>query len=114
MAESYNTNLTNVAINYIKALKVPVTITSLQQQLTQNPFYPSLYSLSNTLDRFHIPHEAYKIEDDNIAQLTPPFIAYLKNLPTGKDFVLVTSITKDAVSYISENQKIKIQSKIKK
>ena len=107
MSESYNTNLTNVAVNYIKALKVPVTITSLQQQLTQNPFYPSLYSLSNTLDRFHIPHEAYKIEDDNFEQLTPPFIAYLKNQSTGKDFVLVTLVTRDAVSYISEGQKVK-------
>jgi hypothetical protein len=48
MAESYHTNLVTVAASYIKLLKVPVANASLKQQLQENPFFPSLYSLSNT------------------------------------------------------------------
>lgn len=107
MAESYHTNLLNVATCYVKSLKVPVTTTSLKQNLEENPFYPSLFSLSSTFERFHIPHEAFKIEKENFKHLTAPFIAYLKNQPTGKDFVLVTDVTKNDVSYIAENKKIK-------
>jgi len=107
MAESYQTNLLNVASFYIKQLKVPLTITSLKQNLEENPYYPSLFSLSNTFDRFHIPHEAFKIEKENFEQLTPPFIAYVQNQFTGKDFVLVTSVVNNEVSYISESKNIK-------
>lgn len=111
VAESYQTNLLNVAYGYIKELKVPVTITSLKQSLEENPFYTSLYSLSNTFERFHIPHEAFKIGKENLEQLTPPFIAYLKNQTTGKDFVLVKEMSNNEVSYIAENKKIKTISK---
>lgn len=111
MAESYQTNLLNVASCYAKKFKVPLTITTLKQNLEENPYYPSLFSLSNTFDRFHIPHEAFKIAKENFEQLTPPFVAYLKNQPTGKDFVLVTSVTENEVLYIAENKKPKKVSK---
>lgn len=107
MAENYQTNLLNVASCYVKKLNVPVTITSLKQNLIENPYYPSLYSLSNTFERFNIPHEAFTMGIENFEQLTPPFITYVKNQSTGKDFVLVTSITNNDVSYITENKKIK-------
>lgn len=105
MAESYQTNLVNVASCYIKKLNVPVTITSLKQNLIKNPYYPSLYSLSDTFERFNIPHEAFTVEKESFEKLTPPFIAYLKNQPTGKDFVLVTSVTNKEVSYVAANKK---------
>ena len=41
----------------------------------------------------------------------PPFIAWLKNQSTGKDFVLVTSIHNGSVSYISDNKKDKTVSR---
>jgi hypothetical protein len=34
MAQSFNTNLSNVAKHYIQMLKVPVTITTLNEKLT--------------------------------------------------------------------------------
>ncbi|HEY5371755.1 MAG TPA: hypothetical protein VIJ75_22460 [Hanamia sp.] len=42
MAETYNTNLLNVATAYIRRLRVPVTPSSLKQQLNENPYFPSL------------------------------------------------------------------------
>jgi uncharacterized membrane protein len=107
MPENFTTNLLNIASCYVTRLKVRLTITSLRQSLNENTYYPSLFSLSNTFDRFNIPHEAFTVEKENLEQLTPPFIAYLKNQPTGKDFILVTAITKNEVSYIAENKKIK-------
>jgi uncharacterized membrane protein len=107
MAESYQTNLLNVASCYVKRLNVPITITALKQSLEENPYYPSLFSLSNTFERFQIPHEAFKIEKENFEQLSVPFIAYLKNQPTGKDFVLVTAVANNEVNYIAESKKIK-------
>jgi len=111
MAEIYNTNLPNAAASYIKLLKIPVTTSSLKMQLQENPYFPSLYSISNVFDRFQISHQAFKMDKESFEKLTPPFIAYLKNLPTGKDFVLVTSVTESEVEYIAENKKIKKASK---
>ena len=42
MAETYKTNLLNVATAYIRRLRVPVTPSSLKQQLNENPYFPSL------------------------------------------------------------------------
>lgn len=112
MAQSFQTNIINVASAYVNALKLPVTATSLKRSLEENPFYPSLYSLSNTFDRFQIPHTAFTIDKENFQNLpAPPFIAWLKNQSTGKDFVLVTSIHNGSVSYISDNKKDKTVSR---
>ncbi|MEO6948149.1 MAG: cysteine peptidase family C39 domain-containing protein, partial [Ginsengibacter sp.] len=102
MAESYNTNLPHVAISYLKELHIPVNVTTLKKQLNENPWFPSLYSLSSTFDRFHIPHQAFKLDAENIDNLTPPYIAYLKNRTTGKDFVLVKSVSDNEVHFIAE------------
>ena len=72
MAQSFHTNLINVASSYINVLKLPITITSLRRSLEENPFYPSLYSLSNTFDRFQIPHTAFTIDKENFEKLPPP------------------------------------------
>lgn len=73
----------------------------------ENPFFPSLCSLSNTFERFDIPHQAVRIDKENLVNLTPPYIAYVKGQPTGKDFVLVTSVSRTEVQYIAENKKVK-------
>ncbi|MGN6299168.1 MAG: vitamin K epoxide reductase family protein [Ginsengibacter sp.] len=107
MAESYHTNLVNVASCYVKQLKVKVSKTILKESLNENPFFPSLYSLSNAFERFDIPHQAVKIDKENLENLTPPYIAYVRGQNTGKDFVLVTSVTNHEVQYIAENKKAK-------
>ena len=72
MAQSFQTNLINVASSYINVLKLPITATSLKRSLEENAFYPSLYSLSNTFDRFQIPHTAFTIDKENFEKLPPP------------------------------------------
>lgn len=108
---SINSNITNVAFNYLQKLNISVTKTALKESLQTNPYYPSLYSLSNVFGRFNIDNEAYKIDKEKIDELQPPFIAFLKNQSTGKDFVLVTSITNNEVKYIAEGSKLKVVTK---
>jgi uncharacterized membrane protein len=111
MAQSFHTNLSNVAAQYTKQLNVPVTTATIKQQLQQNPYYPSLYSLSNVFDKLNIPNQAFEVTENDLAQLQPPFIAYCIGQTTGKDFVLVTNIDNNTVSYIAEGKKSKQLSK---
>lgn len=105
MALQSKTNLPNVAINYLQQLKVPFTKKAVKAYMTENAFYPSLFSISDTLDKYHVPNEAYSVEPEHFDQLVPPFITYCKNLPTGKDFVLVTAMDSGHVTYIGETDK---------
>jgi uncharacterized membrane protein/glutaredoxin len=102
-----NSNIINVAFKYLEELKVPVTKTSLKENLQNNPYYPSLYSLSTVFERFNINNEAYKIDPEKFSEIQPPFIAYLNNQPTGKDFVLVTDISNTEIKYVAGGNKIK-------
>ena len=107
MAQSFNTNLFNVAKHYVQALKLQVTQTTLKESLEQNPYYPSLYSLSKVFDKFNLTNEAYTVDEESLNRLEPPFITYCSAQSTGKDFVLVTKITGSAVSYIADGNKNK-------
>lgn len=107
MAQSFRTNLSNVVLHYIRQLNVPVTVASVQQSLEENPYYPSLYSISNTFNRLNIDNVSFTADIENFNELQPPFITYCNGQSTGKDFVLVTKITSTEVNYIAENKTIK-------
>ncbi len=107
MAQSFNTNLFNVAKHYVQALKLQVTQTTLKESLEQNAYYPSLYSLSKVFDKFNLANEAYTVDEESLNRFEPPFITYCSAQSTGKDFVLVTKITGSTVSYIADGNKPK-------
>ncbi len=108
MAHGFHTNLLNVAKHYVHHLNIPITNKTLRDNLEENPYYPTLYSLSNVFDRFNIPNEAFNVDEGSLDSVKPPFITYCSGQTTGKDFVLVTKITDTHVSYIAENNKLKI------
>ncbi|HYC27531.1 MAG TPA: vitamin K epoxide reductase family protein, partial [Chitinophagaceae bacterium] len=81
--------------------------------LEENPYYPSLLSLSKTFDQFNIPNEAYRLKPEELDNANPPFVAYLKNQPTGSDFVLVTKMNDDKVCYLSDSNSPTIVSREK-
>ncbi len=105
MATGRNTNLINVAQHYIQRLKAPVTKTTLRQSLEENPYYPSLYSLSNVFSRFNIANESFNADEVNLDKIEPPFITYCSKQRNGNDFVLVTAITGTTVNYLAEGKK---------
>jgi uncharacterized membrane protein len=107
MTITFNTNLEEVSFRFLNILKAPVTKKSFFTALRENPFYPSLYSLSQTLDRFNIPNTALQIEKTEFDKLPLPFVAYIRNRSTGNDFVAVTVIKNDILRYTADGKKQK-------
>lgn len=108
MAQSFNTALSRVAARYASLLDIPVTGSSIRQKVEEDAYYPSLYSLIRVFDKFGIDNAAYRVEPEHFSELEAPFIAYLAHQPNGKDFVLVTSISDNKVSYRNGNRQIRV------
>jgi hypothetical protein len=95
-----NSNIKYVAFAYIRLLKINVTASSFENTIEEHPAYPSLLSVSETFDQFNITNAAYNIASSDFPDLESPFIA-LTTLPGGSsDFVLVTNILSNSVTYI--------------
>lgn len=99
MPHSFQTTLSQIAAQYTALLKVPVTTTTIRKKIEEDPYYPTLFSLSRVFDKFNIENGGYEVEPEHYGELTAPFIAYMNNQPNGKDFVLVTSINDAGVVY---------------
>lgn len=106
MLQIFSENLAMAACGYTKKLNIPVTKKLLKETLIENPYYPSLLSLSNVFNRFNIPNKAFEITDAEFSQLEPPFITFVKTGPGIKDFVLVTDITASNVSYTESGNRL--------
>jgi uncharacterized membrane protein len=105
LALQSKTTLPSVAKHYLRLLKVPFTEKAIKAHISENAFYPSLFSISDTLDKYQVPNEAYAVEVEHFDKLVPPFVTYCKGLPTGKDFVLVTAMDANNITYIGETDK---------
>jgi len=106
MAQEFNTNLISVASNFLEALKVPFTKRTLRQRLETHPYYPSLFSLSEVFNWYSIENKGMEISQKQLDELPLPFLAYLKIKEIGsKDFVNVTEITNDSVTYYYGKEK---------
>lgn len=88
-----------MAFSYLRQLKVPVTKKGLYNRLKENPFYPSLYALSDTFHKFHIENQAYDTGPGDLPDIPAPFIAYIRHAGGTEDFVHVTGLGKDKVRY---------------
>jgi len=104
MALSFDSNLAQIAAYYLKQLNIPVTESTFIKTLKQNPYYPSLFSLSNTFDKFKVENSGFRIDKDQLDEMPVPFIALLNHQSTGKDFVTVTKFTDEEVRYLSDKK----------
>ncbi|MBL0145356.1 MAG: Vitamin K epoxide reductase [Chitinophagaceae bacterium] len=105
MAHIFNTNLSNIAAKYVQHLNILVTDKSIKETIEQNPFYPSLYSLSNTFSKYKIETVAFEATAEQLTEVQVPFVAYMQTPNTGKDFVLITKKDNDNVTYIAQGNK---------
>lgn len=99
MSESFNSSLQKVASEYARLLNVRVTASSIKKDIEENPYYPSLLSLSDTFDHYHISNSAFEIAPVDLEQIEPPFIAFTNMPDVGKDFVLVRKMTGNKITY---------------
>ncbi len=100
MAQDFNTSLISVASNFLKVLGVPFTRPILKKRLEENPYYPSLYALSEALKWYKVEHKGIEISDELLDELPRPFLAYLKIKSIGgRDFVNVINVSSNSVTY---------------
>ncbi|HLK31388.1 MAG TPA: vitamin K epoxide reductase family protein [Puia sp.] len=105
MAQTFNTSLKHVAAFYSRFQKVRVTKTSIQKSIEENPYYPSLLSLSDTFSRYNINNSAFEVDKESFDQLETPFVAFAYMPGVGKDFVLVTEMKNGSVHYLYKSKK---------
>ncbi|MBL7909887.1 MAG: thioredoxin domain-containing protein [Bacteroidia bacterium] len=105
MGQIFKTNTIESVWQYLQHLKIPITKKTVNETLQSHPFFPSLYSISDSFDKWKIKNVAYELNEDQLDELKTPFTVYMNGLSTGKDFVLVTDVTKENVSFINETKK---------
>ena len=111
MLPTISSPLSKIAYLYAKGLSIPVTKNILQQRLEENPYYPSLLSLSNVFDRLQIPNQSFRLDESQIDKLEAPFVTFMKGQQGGDDFVLVTQLSADTVTYSIDINKAKAVSR---
>jgi hypothetical protein len=74
MVQPSNTSLKNVAANYLRLLGANITSTTLKKDLEENPYYPTLLSLSDTFTKYKIDNKAFEVSRENFDCLEAPFI----------------------------------------
>ncbi len=90
-------NTSIITYLFLKQLTVPVTKAYLKKELLSHPDYPSLYSISATLDHYSVKNTAIKITNSDFENINLPFLAHL-NIKHGL-FCIVTNITDSHVTF---------------
>jgi uncharacterized membrane protein len=109
---NFGSRMVNIATEYVKALDVKVTRSSFRQAFEQHPHYPSVFALKKAFTRFDIESGAFDVPAQELQNLEAPFMAYMR-LDGWNDFVLVTSMDHENVTYLTGNKKLKKESKQK-
>lgn len=66
----------SVAVKWLKALKLPVETNYFEKQLLSHPEFPSLLSLTDTLDSLGIRNFALQVDSQNVYDIPLPFLAH--------------------------------------
>jgi hypothetical protein len=77
---------------WLTALKINVSKAYLSQQLQSHTDYPSMASITDTLDELSIENTAMVIDKDNFHQVPVPFLAHSD--VEGGQFILITDVKK--------------------
>ncbi|MBS4042242.1 MAG: thioredoxin domain-containing protein [Chitinophagaceae bacterium] len=96
MINSYS-NIESITIILIQHFKLPITKSTARESIKNHPDYPSLLSISDSLNKWQIPNAAFKIEANKLSELPLPFIAHL--VKANSAFALVTSIGSNSITY---------------
>lgn len=98
-------NVVFVLQKAIKHFKIKVTKTTVKEFLLAHPYYPSLKSVCDALNKWKIENYPLSLELEAIKALEMPFIAHLKI--SGGQFVFVEGIRNSQVTfYTSEGKAI--------
>lgn len=94
-----------VTIQFLKQLNVKVANTTVNETILNHPDYPSILSISDALNSFHVENVVIRSEPDKLQELPLPLIAFTR--AKGGSFVLVAEIKNENIFYADEGNKIK-------
>lgn len=80
-----------VVSGWMKELRISLSRTYLKHQLLSHPDYPSLLSITDTLNELGIENTALRVEKGQLTELPVPFLAHLNG--KGGEFVIVNNGT---------------------
>jgi len=96
----------------INALNVKVSNTSINETLKNHPNYPSLLSLSDSLNHWGVENIGAHIESDKLAELETPFLAHITN-GTEESFILIQDVEENFIRYRKNPNSKKVITKSK-
>lgn len=89
--------MVSVTIRLLHALKVKVTGHTVNEAILSHPDYPSILSISDALNSWHIHNIAVKIEAEALKSISFPCIAFIQQ--DGGSFILLEDVDDDSVIY---------------
>lgn len=100
--KSTQSNAVSVINSLIKELRVPVSSFTVKNDLENHPDYPTLLALSDCLNNWKIPNNAFRVDKGNFktGDLAYPFIAHLYD--EGGRFILVHEAKDANIKYTDE------------
>jgi hypothetical protein len=90
-------NIVLILLFVLKKFHISVPVDEVIAQLKKHPENPSLLSLSDILNNYGVQNLAYSINVEDFNVLPFPFIAHIHE--TQSEFVLVTKIENDSITY---------------
>jgi protein-disulfide isomerase/uncharacterized membrane protein len=81
----------------LRELKIEVSHNYIRQKVTSHPNYPTLLSITETLEDLEIEHAALRVTKDKVAELTAPFLIHTSE--NKGSFVFV----KDKTRFVKKN-----------
>ena len=88
-------------IAFLELIKVRVNKFTVNETLQNHPDWPSLLCISDSLNKWHIPNGAGKIDVNSIDELPTPFIAYTNNRE--KPLAIVTEVSGNSITILQKN-----------
>jgi len=101
--KSKQSNATVVVDILLKSLGIKVSSSTLRKNLEDHPEYPSLKSISDCLEEWHVANQAYRVDlaDYDSSEMLYPFLAHIQH--KGGMFIVVSKIENGQVFYSDEN-----------
>jgi|TARA_B110000902_G_scaffold27753_1_gene30092 uncharacterized membrane protein len=101
-------NASEVLKIFLKELKIKHTDVTINT-LKQNPYFPDLISVSQTLSKLSIENVAIKVDYNQLIEISTPCIVHLHD--NGGMYLVVKSVNENSITFIAEDNKEEAQTK---
>lgn len=87
-----NRHMEDLIVHLLHHLKIPVSAEYIKEKLLTHPYYPSLLSVTDTLEELGIENAALMLDKEELNEIPLPFLAYTTS--KGGEFIMVTDLEK--------------------